>query len=210
MAIGDIYQIVDTQEEAGQKALNVYFYKVQSASVTDNDAGSVVAAYIATILPGIAAFQNNDVVHVSVKAQNLFDEADAHEELISVAGDRGEGEILGTFEAVGFRLVGDNASVRSGAKRFAGIDETAVTDGVIDSEVIIGLLDAAAGLLFADLPWGLLAAETLIPVIVKRILTGDEYRLPTNSGEAVVSRITDALWSPIVTSQVSRKIGRGE
>lgn len=209
MAIGDVYQIVDTQEQKGQQALNVYFYKVQSESVTDNNAASVAAAYIATVLPAVAAMQDDDVTHTSIKAQNLFDPSDGHEELVSVPGALGTGEILGTFEAVGYKLVGDNLAVKAGAKRYAGITETGVADGVITSGSLITILNALSAVLFADLPWGLLAAEVLIPVIVKRILEAGEYRLPATPEEAVVSRITDAIWSPIVTSQVSRKVGRG-
>ena len=209
-SVGDIFEVVDTAEMNGQKLLNVYFYRAQGVSVTDNDSASVVTAFIDTVLPDIVAFQEEQVVHTSIKARNLFDDSDAHEELISVAGGNTGHEVLGTFEAVGYRLVGNNAAVRSGAKRYPGIGEYAVTDGVISDEGIIAILNTLAATLFADLPWGLLAAEILIPVIVQRIKVGSEYTLPTNQGEAVYSHVTDTLWSPIVTSQVSRKIGRGE
>lgn len=210
MAVGDVYQIVDTQIQQQQTCLNVYYYKVTSESITDNKAADVVTAYITTVLPAVAATQDDDVTHTSVSAKNIFDDTDAHEELISVGGGLGTGEILGTFEAVGFRLIGDNASVRNGAKRYPGITESGVTDGVITQTALITALNALAAVLFADLPWGLLAAEVLIPVIVKRNKVGSEYELPTSPETAVLSHIIDALWSPVVTSQVSRKVGRGE
>lgn len=208
-SIGDIYEVVDTQRIESQEVLNVYFFRVQSMSVTDNNAESVVQAFLDTYIPAIVPIQRPLLVHTSVRARNLFDETDAHEELISSSGTYASGEVLPIFDTIPFRLVGDNAAVRAGAKRYAGATETMVTDGVITDATVSAALDALASVLFADLPWGLLAAEILKPVIVKRILDAGNYRLPENSGEAVYSNILDALWTPLISSQVSRKVGRG-
>lgn len=210
MPVGDVYQIVDTQVQDGQTMLNVYFYKVQSMSVTDNTAADVAQAFIDHVLPDVVAVQSTVVLHTQIEAKNLFNEADAHTIAISAAGEAGGSDAFGTFEAFGFQLIGDNHAVRNGAKRVPGVFETGVVDGVVTSSTLITALNALAAIYFSNMPWGLLAAEILIPVIVKRIHDGSEYRLPTNSGEAVTSRIVDSGWSPLVTSQVSRKVGRGE
>ena len=55
-----------------------------------------------------------------------------------------------------------------------------------------------------------IVANAITPVIVQRILDGGHYRLPANSGEAVYGNITDALYNVDVTSQTSRKYGRGD
>lgn len=210
MGLHDVYQIVDTMKQDEQKIINVYFYRVQSLSVSDNNAQSVVNAFVTTMIPLITACQGDELVHTSVKATNLFDATDAYETLISVPGDSAGADLMGTFEAYPFRLVGNNAAVRSGAKRIGGVAEGYVTQGVVTDAGQLANLSALADGMAAILNWGLLAAEELAPVIVKRILVGDEYELPTTIGDAILSFITDAIFSPLVTSQVSRKVGRGD
>lgn len=208
-AINDVYQIVDTSVMNGQKVLNVYFYRVQSTTLGAN-AADVVSAFIATVLPAVVNFQSSSVVHTSIVATNLYDETDAHEELISTPGVA-DGDPVGTFEAVPFRLVGDNAAVRAGAKRYAGVTEEDQVDGVITDGGVLTILNTLADVLAGAVNYGLIDAGILIPVIMARILVSQGvYRLPANQGEAVFSNVTDALFSPLVSSQVSRKIGRGE
>jgi len=207
-AIGTVYQIVDTAEMAGQKVLNVYFYKVTS-SVLGADASDVTAAFIDQMLPLIVDCQCDDLVHTSIIATNLFDEADRNEALISVPGTNGTAS-MGTFEAFGYRLSGDNAAVRGGSKRYASVSEGSVEDGVVTETTTLGFLTDLGIQLSAAMLWGTLDGGTLAPVIVKRILDAGHYRLPTTTGEAVLSNVIDAIFSPLVTSQTSRKVGRGE
>jgi hypothetical protein len=208
-AINDVYQVIDTQMVNGQQALNVYFYRVQSTTLGAN-ASDVVTAFIEQILPSIVAFQQSEVVHTSVAAKNLYDETDAHEELISTAGSVATGDMMTNFVAYPFRMVGDNAAVRSGSKRYAGVGETGTTDGVVTDATLLGLLDDMADALALVVNYGLLSAGELIPVIMARILVSQGvYRLPANQGEATFSNIVDALFSPLVSSQTSRKIGVG-
>jgi hypothetical protein len=205
-ATGDVFQLVDEQVQAGQQILNVYFYK-QAATTSGNGAEQLVTSWIDQFLNNVLAFQSDDVTHLSVSAKNLFNDTEAYTELISSPGV-GASNVLPTFNAVGFRLIGDNAAVRDGQKRFAGLDESAVQDGVITSSGYVTLLDGLAEALTLGLLVGL-APDVFVPVVVKRILDGTTYRLPENSGEAVLSNVLDALWNPEVTSQTSRKIGRG-
>lgn len=206
-ATGDVFQLVDEQVVRGQQVLNVYFYE-QAAATAGNGAEQLVTSWIDQIMPGITGWQTDDVLHTSVYAKNLFNESEAYTELLSVSGTGGSSDIMTTFNAVGYQLIGDNAAVRDGAKRYAGIYEGAVTDGVITDPTQMGLLDDLADLLFAGLLVGL-APDVFLPVVVGRILEGGVYRLPTTQGEAVVSQVIDSLWNPEVTSQVSRKVGRG-
>lgn len=205
-SIGDVYQLVDQQAQAGQQVLNVYFYRLDTP-VVGNAAQFLAESWVDNVLPDITAWQCVDVVHTAVIVTNLFNESEQHTELISEAGS-GASTVMPTFVAVGFQLIGDNAAVRDGQKRYAGIDEGVVTDGVITDATLIGQLVALGVTLATGLPIGL-DADALIPVIVGRILTGGSYRLPTNSGEAVLSEIIDALFNVDVTSQTSRKPGRG-
>ena len=210
MAVGDVYQVVDTMDFAGQKALNVYYFNMSSGSVTDgHDAEQVAQAYVDTYVPAITAVQCSQAVHVSVKATNLFDDTDAHEILISAPGGGGP-DYSNTFDAYGFRMVGDNATVRSGAKRIPGCEDVAATDGVVTDTTTLDNLNALATVMSAITSFGTDLLGHLEPVIVKRLLVGGEYKLPTSLGEAVLSFVTDVLLDALVTSQVSRKVGRGE
>lgn len=210
MAVNDVYQIVDTQEIAGQKTLNVYYYQMTAGSVTDGaNAADVTQAFIDNILPGVVQCQVNQVHHISIKATNLFDDTDAHEQLISEYGITYV-DYTNTFDAYGFRITGDNSSVRSGAKRIPGVSDFATTDGVVTDTPMLGFLNDLATGIGALITYGTDALGRLAPVIVKRILVGTEYKLPTSLGDAVLSFVTDVLVDALVTSQVSRKVGRGE
>lgn len=207
-SVGDVYQLVDEQVCQEQRILNVYFYRLDTP-VVGNAAQMLTASFIDEVLPDICAVQVSGLVHNSVKAVNLFDESEAHEEIISEAGTYTSADTMPNFNAIGIRLVGDNAAVRSGAKRYGGVSEDAATNGVLDQTAMLTALAALAVQLAAGLPIGL-DVDALIPVIVQRILVGTEYTLPTTQAAAVLSEITDALFNVDVTSQTSRKKGRGE
>lgn len=206
--IGDVYEIVDSGTMIGQKVLNVYFYKLLGTPIGFAGAESVAQAYVDQVLPDVCAVQTADVLHQSVKARNLFDETDAHEILVSEPGVAGT-DSQSTFNAYPFRLVGDNAAVRAGAKRIPGVEDAFVSDGVVTDVDILVLLNDLAEKFAATLTFGI-GTSFLDPVIVKRILTGGEYSLPTTPEAAILSVVTDVLFDALVTSQVSRKVGRGE
>ena len=208
-AQGDVYEIVDTMTLLGQVCQDRYMYEVTSLP-SGADANDVLVAFQEDVLPAILLVQPADVVHTSVRARNLFDNTDAAEVLLNEAGGLGAAEVTTSFNAYGFRFVGDNAAVRSGAKRLAGVVENAILDGVVTDATILGLLDDVATQFLVTMLYGLLDAGTLVPVIVASILDGGTYRLPANQGEAILSTVTDVLFNPVITSQVSRKIGVGE
>lgn len=185
---------------------NVYFYKLNAISA-GNSAEQLGTAFIDQVLPEILLMQTNNVVHTGIAVKNLFDESEAYEELISEAG-ASAADTLPTFNAIGFRLIGDNAAVHDGSKRYAGMNETNATDGVITGTEFLDQLAIVAGILAGGLLVGVDPAFFL-PVVVQRILSGGSYRLPENSGEAVISNIIDALFNVQLTSQTSRKIGKG-
>lgn len=209
MPINDVYQVVDTMEFAEQKCINVYFYKMTSATIDGDNAEEVVEGFVAGMIPLITACQTSDINHTSVKATNLFDPTDQFEALISEPGLDSAG-FNSTFDAFGFRLVGDNAAVRSGAKRVPGVQDDAAVDGVIVGAGVLGALNDLADAFASNVLFGLLDAGTLVPVIVKRLLVGGDYVLPTSIEDAVLSVVTDALLNALVTSQTSRKVGRGD
>jgi hypothetical protein len=207
MANNDVYQVTDKSVFQGQECLNVYFFQERNL-LGAPDASDMADAYIGQLLPLVLAAQLIDVVHTEVSVRNLFDPSDVHVVAMSEPGDLIAGwQALPIFNAVGFRLVGDNGAVRNGSKRYCGLAEEEQTDGTIDLVGFIAALDDLATKLFDTLLFGVI--EQFVPVVVKRLLVGGEYVLPANLGEAVVSSVIDAVWNPAITSQVSRKVGVG-
>lgn len=205
-SIGDVLELVDEQFQEGQQMLNVYYYRLDTP-VVGNACEMLVDSWIDNVLPLVLDVQSVDVVHTSVRAINLFNDTEEHTELISEAGNA-DSAALPSFNAVAFTLIGDNAAVRNGAKRIAGLSETTTGDGSIIDASLITALTALAVQFALGLPIGL-DIDALMPVIVGRILDGGSYRLPDNAGEAVLSNVIDSLFKTQITSQVSRKFGVG-
>lgn len=209
MPAGDLYQVVDKYTFAGQQMLNVYFYRRTAEVLAGNIAEQVADSWVATVLPDIVAMQTGDVLHTEVVATNLFDGADTATVLISESGELAGDDTAAPFDAVGFRLRQDNGSIRNGAKRIGGVPDSFDTDGVIAGGGVITLLLAAGAAMLLGLDAGIVS-NAFLPIVVKRILDGGSYRLPENSGEGVWGNIVDALYNANMTSQTSRKIGRGD
>lgn len=204
--IGDVFQLTDVQEWQGQQCLNVYFYR-QAVILVGNAAQQLAEAYINELMPGVQQIQDSNVVHTSIICKNLFNESEAYTELISEPGGLAQVS-LPSFNAVAFRLSGNNSAVRDGQKRFAGVTETSQDEGVIVDATYLANLDILGAALLTFLSGGI-SPDAFIPVIVKRILDGGSYRLPANSGEAVLSDVIEYLFNVDVSSQTSRKVGRG-
>lgn len=207
MANLDVYQVVDKSLLDGQECLNVFFYQARNV-LGAPDAIDMADAYEGQLLPAVLGIQTSDVLHTEIRVTNLFNPSDVHVRAISEPGLlSGADDKLPIFSAVGFRLVGDNGAVRNGSKRFVGVTEPTQTDGVITQAGYLAALDALATAISETLLFGVI--EQFVPVIVGRLLVGGAYVLPDNLGDTVLSSVVDAIFSTLITSQVSRKIGVG-
>jgi len=217
MAVGDVYELVAAQLYGTSTVLNVFYYE-QISIVIPAD-GFTIAALLAEqwdeqIGTVIRDLQNVDVVWDEVRCRNLFDSSDAGSYVVSDTGTASETEGLGPFVATAFQLFGDNPAVKNGAKRFVGVVESWQVDGILTSSPIITQGELVAEALATNVTAGdVIPSDTWAPVIVKRVRSGTagayEYRLPESTGETVLSRIASALLSTFLSSQVSRKYGRG-
>lgn len=206
MGASDLYMLTDRGTLRGQEIINVWFYR-QNITIGSSPAEALVDGYLAELLPVICAFQPADVLHTEVEAQNLFNPSDKHVRGISEPGAYGL-DPSSNFDAIGYALSQDNGAVKNGAKRFAGVADAAEEEGVITSVGYLALLAALAAVIPEPLAVGL--TDVFFPVIVKRVLEGvGQYRLPETLSEAVYGSVTDAVFNPLVTTQNSRKIGRG-
>lgn len=220
MAAGDIYEVSDDQTLFSQQIGNVYFYRQALEFVTTDPtkAQTLAQNWVAQMLDKVRAIQTPDVLHTRIRVRNLYNESDAYELSISLAGNAGvasTGQTTSPFDAYAFAMDGSNAAVRDGQKRIAGVDEGWVLDGALNPATYDGTAFVnAANAMAAPVTVGLIIPDNVfLPVVVKRIREGAPgaytYRLPESSGEGVWSQIVVGLYKLIITSQVSRKIGVG-
>lgn len=216
MAVNDIYEVIDVQEMYDQQVLNVYFYEQRGAfvPVSGSTAQALAEEWADTIMPAIVNVQGALINHVEVRVRNLFDDTDQGLFITGVPGAiGGTTDSVSSFVALGITLNTDNAAVRPGAKRVAGMLESNSLNGVLTGTALTNAA-ALATALEAPITGGLIIADDIMfPVVVQRVREGSEgaytYRLPESSGEATVGLIIEALVKIILTSQTSRKVGVG-
>lgn len=207
MANLDIYQVIDRQDNNGQECLNVYFFRRDSVVGTGTDAQALWVAFYDNVLPAIQPVQNTSVIHNNLTVRNLFDDEDAWDEDISVAGTVTNADEMPIFNAINVTLSHDNPSIRPGSKRYTGLDELWNVNGVLSGATPIAAYTTLTDQLASPLPEGVI--DTWFPVVVQRILEAGVYRLPTTIEEAVFGGIIAAVFNTLISSQNSRKIGTG-
>lgn len=217
--LGDVYEIVDRQTLFGQEVLNVFQFRQIANFVTtlSNIAEVAKDCYIEQYLPDILEIQTNDVTHVNITVKNLFDTDDYFAEDINEVGVIGGGspaDTQSTFNAYSFTTRGSGITVKPGGKRFAGVADSFITDGVITDAGTLTKLATVGSRLGTSMTVGTIILDPIFqPILVKRVRSGVspdyEYRMPVNEGELVYANIQNALLKLLVSSQVSRKVGIG-
>jgi len=217
MAGGDAYELQLHQLDRGQEVDNTfcYYQALEFVTTTPTKAQVLAENWADQILPAILGIQPAEVLTTGVTVKNLFNASDAYELGLSESGTfTGDRDLLPTFNAYGFQLNGDNPAVKNGAKRFAGVWEDYVNDGVITGSSLTVPRDNLSSKLEAYVTVGLIIPDNVFePVIIKRVRSGSpgdySYRMPETTGELVRSKIVVAIWNAVITSQLSRKIGIG-
>jgi hypothetical protein len=211
MAFSDLYEVRVEQEVRDQQVVNV-FHVLRTAGTFD--ASDVVAAFNTTILYIWQLCCHTSLEFVRIYAFNLDNPTDFSEEYyVDKVGQRSGGEAYAPFVAVGMRFPRLRLDMRHGYKRFAGLSEADVTGGEI-SGTLLGLFNnlglVLVGTWHDDVP-----NDICNFVIVKRvkILTidppGVTYRMPEDDLEFVYYQPQERVVSSALTSQNTRKIGRG-
>lgn len=199
-AANDIIRITDIQTLFGQEVLNVYFYQVNNVTPLIGDYLAVFGEWFHdTILTPLIALQTSDLVHTSLFLENISNGVDIESFTTDfpVPGASATSDTMPPFVSWGFQLLREERNTRNGYKRFAGVPEIYVTDGVASGAG--GLITAVEDVLGEDVVVGI--ATVAAPVILKRPFT-----VPLVS--PVVSNISAGLFKGIGT-QNTRKFGRG-
>jgi len=208
VALSDVYQLIDHQQYINQDIENVWFFEKLDPAGT---AADLIQAFITDLLPAVRQIQGSGFYHAFVDCLNLGDLGDFDTEVTNVFGTAGGGDLLPSFNAVGYSLKPATRAVRPGSKRFAGILEAVVTNGAITEPTFVANVEALRIKLDDNVVGALSEYQ---PVIVKRIKYVPDpekpdhfaYRLPTAGDPLVLGLVKQAVTNPEVTSQVSRKI----
>lgn len=207
MPLNQVFQLVDIQSYGVKVIENVYFFEGIGAA---GGADDLIDAFIAGYMPAIRALQAQGIFHTEIKVTNLGDLSDFADRAVNLAGLAGAGDTLPSFVAVGYTLKPATRAVRPGSKRYTGILESVVTNGVVTEPTYVAAVETLRVKL-DDNVTGVL--EDYQPVIVKRIkepVVGTvplqyTYRLPHAGDPLVLGLVKQAVSSLQTTSQVSRK-----
>lgn len=144
MAVGDFYELTHFQELRGQQVLNVYHYE-QTAGIAGG-APQLLAGWIFSQLPLIAAIQADDVTYTRILAQNLITETDNAESLTPTPASGAITDVPVPLRlAMAFRSQRPDLSKRYSWKRYAGI-ASSILSGFQFNALHAGVVALANGL----------------------------------------------------------------
>ena len=209
MALGDIYMARLKQRwgTAGQDLENVFFYEWTLGAKSAMDVATLIETQL---LPNINAIQTSFVKNVSVDVINMGDLGDFVSYPLTGAGEI-IAQTLPPQNAISYTLKLDTRAVAKGGKRFAGVPESAQSDGVLDEAGYITDVAQLRTALTAELGD---VTQTYKPIVVKRIKTLVDgtvppkyrYRLSEAGDTLVTGNVVTVTYSHNVGSQNSRRL----
>lgn len=221
MALGDIYTVSVFQSLSAQRVINVFFYR-QFVPISVLGEGTVASAlgvsFRNNVIPDWRSAAINALTFDTIEVENLFDDTDVWTDVLAVTGNRAApsgtpSEFMPTFTALGVTLDGAGKQVRDGKKRFAGLWEGDSASGFTAAGVVAAYQPLLTRLSQDRDYGGVTGAGGFAPVVVARVreMVADQerYRLPRTQLETVFKRITEAALSVIISTQNSRKFGKG-
>lgn len=209
VTVGHLYEVSIKAVNQGVNIYNVFQYEAlvgdassDGADVSESWWNHVKGVWRALVVGG-AGMQ-----FLSVTTQDLSEPTGLYGSFAVPTGERQgtrtappQAELTPSFAAVGVRLTVGTRATRPGQKRLAGLVEEDLFGQAVHSG-IISLVNAWADVVTEDMILGAPSAlVTLRPVVVRRDVAG---------APVTHQPVTGYLVNPFVTTQVSRKVGRGE
>lgn len=197
---GDLIRITDKQTYLGQECLNVYFYRIGDVTALVGDYLAILGGWFRDNVMGrVINIQAAGVSHTGLFLENLSNGVDIETftDDFPVSGQMGDAAGMPPFVSFGFEMLRESRVTRNGYKRYVGVCETQVTDGIfVGDESDIALIETALG---SDIHIGLVTEAA--PVIVK-------HPVIVPAGTYLYSDISAGVFKGIGT-QNTRKFGRG-
>ncbi len=209
MALADLYNIVHDMSYLGGTSLNVYQVERTTGIET---AGSISDAFQNSILPTLRLWQNAAQVNNELRIFNLGVSTDFGVFPLSGALGLRAGGRAPRFTAGEIKFPSRDRDVRTGFKRFSGLQEADDLDGVLVGAAVT-LLDNIGAVMIANWLSSIDAHAVCNFVIIKRVCTTvpvppapcPQFRLPEIGDPLVLYTPNQAVTIPTTRSQVSRR-----
>lgn len=168
MAVGDVYAFVATGTVLGELLVNVFHYKAFGAGDVDLDALS--SAFFTDVLTPIAALLDNHAQYTQLEIKQVVGGSSYNVDVFAspLVGAQA-GQCLPPAVCFTYRMQRTQLHRRHGYKRFSGVNEGLVQDGVVISPGAAVITNVAAALA-ADLTP--ISGIALRPVILHSQLNG--------------------------------------
>ena len=201
---GDYITIKDYQTLFQQQVLNVYTFRVNAFS-GDSSYDSLLQGFELFFIDTVRSFQAPELTHTRLEVDNLTNGLEFASRDVGKPGSGTGTSPSPPFVTLSIRLSRSTKVTRNGYKRYAGLDEAQYTDGIFQAGTITNWQDNVANVLEAPFTFasGGLWSFTLEHVIIGRDPVTGDYDL------ARVNEISSAIVQPNVTTQNTRKFGRG-
>jgi len=205
--INKLFMLTVKQTLQAKNIENVFFFNKQGSA---GNAADLAAAFVADWSPTLRSIQSAQLHWNAIDVINLGDDTDFESLPQSVVGAAGDGDTLPAFNAIGYTLKTVTRAIKPGSKRFAGVLEAVVTNGVAVEPTFVLEIEAVRILLDDTLVGDDDSYDHVVVKRVKELIPDTEppkfsYRLPETDGECVVGLVKQAFSNLTVTSQVSRK-----
>jgi len=197
MAVNDLWSVRVTQVQDGQDCLNQYFYRELSTPSSTPAWLALAVAFNGTVIPSLQLVQSTDLGYTNVDFFNLDDPTEFGTATTTAVGLVAS-EALPPFVAWSFRLNRITRAVRNGYKRIPGVPESFQANGTATTAAIVLLTNSAAILAGTLTESG--GSGVWKPQVVRRLPGPPPTHTPFDFGLCQYLAIT---------SQVSRKVGRG-
>jgi len=226
MQIGDVVLFVVEGRVFEQVWQNTHFYQVDdlSLSLQEGEFAEIVSAwaqwYQDNVHAEADAMCTSGMAWDRVRAENLFNvsELTVFEWSPALVGSA-SGNALPTYAAYGFTCPSQRRGMNPGQRRLPGVPETFSGNfGAVEGTAVTAGLAVAEAFgedVALDFRGGI-GECTLRPVIVKRVRSGAgtdedpyEYELPRQVADRVTYSARNWTLRQYVTTQNTRKIGRG-
>lgn len=206
MQVGDILRVTHDYTVAGQAAKNVFFYRVDTLTVSSVEPFAVLDELSSTWETAFGVFATTNTTSVKIAVDNLTDGLEFSEYTTGWTGGR-TGAVAPSFIAVNVTLQRDTKITRNGSKRIGGWLETDFSGNnmTLPQSYIDAIEDyCATGYNFIDYD-GAGNDCTWSQVIVGRTKNVDGvYEIDLSK----INNITGVLVSNLATTQNSRKAPR--
>jgi len=200
IAVGDIYQAVLRYEYQSQDMSNVFWYKITTLGDTSPIANSLWSQIVGDLVAALISLQHVSVSYNVLSVVNWgkpgedYYEADVDAEGVSA------GEGMPPFVTASFRSARNFPGQRYSYKRFGGIGEGLIANGVPASPPTWGLVAAELGAV-TTFPNG----TVIYPGQVAHSVAGVSVLPGIGEGTPIWNYATNGAWSYFVGSQNSRK-----